>query len=802
MSGIEIDPKQSTETRGVDATPLAGEGPELLRRVLLGLVTALIVARPLVLGEDPGLTAPLSDASNLVLTFLWLAAVTGWAVWRLWSRQGMWSGNRVELILLAVVALIGVSAFTSAKYKHPAYLILWEWIVLAAAYFLVRQLARTPGENNRLLGAVLASAVSLSAYAVYQFSVELPALRRHVLSGPVAGASTFGLLGSAPGEGPLLAASALWPDRIQAFSPMQVERALRAEVYATYAHPNAFAGYLALIVPAAIGGLLLCLSQRRFTWHTVLVAASVVLVLGAFVLTRSRGAMGGAVLVGIAVVIFRVRNGRARLALAGLLACGLIGVGIWLSKSGRESGAMDLARQSLDKRLDYWHASWKMISDSKNPQHFWLGVGPGSFGRYYPRYMDEKAYETVKDPHNLFLEIWATSGLLAVLALVIALGLLLVATRRAWTDGGLFANDPDAIAIVDAGFATHWEFYLGGMAGLVLGFILSTSTFSADELVFGGVLAGGRSLVWFASFALMETIPWTAAMRRLALVAGITILFLNLCVSAGISWPSVAQPLWVMAALSWYTYPQRAATRSRGNWLLLVLPLPILGATCICYLLLWLIPVWRSLDFLSDAQTEAKSYLDFQLKMITAGESVESQRQLGGRIVASLQKKILPALRKANQSDPYNVLPVLELGKSVGLQYSHAKTQRDRETATAWAYVATQLDPESKEGYLMQYQLNLTFARLAEKEVNPDAPGQFYALAERAMSKVVSLDPTYALWHYLLAELLAESGNQAESARQAREALRLDSVATHQSRKLYPKQRESTEGWAKPSQDG
>ena len=35
--------------------PEIPQGPEYLRRGLLGLVTALLVARPLVLGEDPGM---------------------------------------------------------------------------------------------------------------------------------------------------------------------------------------------------------------------------------------------------------------------------------------------------------------------------------------------------------------------------------------------------------------------------------------------------------------------------------------------------------------------------------------------------------------------------------------------------------------------------------------------------------------------------------------------------------------------------------------------------------------------------
>src|SRR5262249_37806910 len=145
---------------------------EALRRVLLGLVTALIVARPLVLGEDPGLLIDLSDSTNMVLSLLWLTAAVGWGVWRGWSRQGAWYGDGVEAGLLAVLVLVFSSATWAASYRHPAFLIAWEWVVLLVAFSLVRQLARTPGDNQRLLAAVLASGVSLSAYAIYQYADE------------------------------------------------------------------------------------------------------------------------------------------------------------------------------------------------------------------------------------------------------------------------------------------------------------------------------------------------------------------------------------------------------------------------------------------------------------------------------------------------------------------------------------------------------------------------------------------------------------------------------------------------------
>src|SRR4051794_36840583 len=59
--------------------------PEWLRRLLLGTITALIVARPSVLGEDPGLLSRLSGAAGLILSMTWLLAAVGAAAWRWWS---------------------------------------------------------------------------------------------------------------------------------------------------------------------------------------------------------------------------------------------------------------------------------------------------------------------------------------------------------------------------------------------------------------------------------------------------------------------------------------------------------------------------------------------------------------------------------------------------------------------------------------------------------------------------------------------------------------------------------------------
>src|SRR5207247_472113 len=132
---------RSDSPKSLDHQHAAMAGPELLRRVLLGAVTALVVARPLVLGEDPGLLLrPWSDAWGLVLTLLWFVTALAGAVWHVWSGQRTWNGGLVAAALLAVAGLVFASAAWSAAYKQPAWLIAWEWLALFLAFCLVRNL--------------------------------------------------------------------------------------------------------------------------------------------------------------------------------------------------------------------------------------------------------------------------------------------------------------------------------------------------------------------------------------------------------------------------------------------------------------------------------------------------------------------------------------------------------------------------------------------------------------------------------------------------------------------------------------
>jgi hypothetical protein len=770
----------------------------MLRRLLLALMTALIVARPLVLGEDPGLLDRLSNAWSLLLSLLWFVAAVGWAVWRAWSGQTTWRGSGVEAGLFGVAALIWLSAVAAAHYKHPALLVASEWLVLLCAFCLVRQLARTPAEDRGLLAALLASAVSLSAFAVYQYTVEFPQIRRAY------GSNLDALL------------DAMAAKNIVANPQLLQRRLFENNVFATYSHPNSFAGFLALLLPPAIAWT--C-SGRRASFF--LAAAATLLIGLALWLTHSRGAILGSLLVGVAVLAAYGRRFLAAHKIAFLTGLAIVAaIAFFLSRTELAVGGMAKFWQSSAKRNDYWIATWNLIRD-----HPWLGVGPGNFGRLYPSYMLPRAFEKVKDPHNFILEMWSTAGLFAAITLMITFGVLF---RQAWTTRR-------SLSSADAGEPpvpwTRWEFYLGGMLGLILGFVLRAMDQSPDEILLEGAYSFCRAIVWFAAFALFYSIPWFGPSRIVALLAGIAALLLNLLVSGGIGMPSVAQPLWIMAALTLNSLgpfaPSPDSTFSpRGNggegrvrprpasWLLRMLPLPLLSGLGLAYVLLLFCPAVGCGDALAQARhyyadwPHVRSILDYD-KCYVAGlfasgtaeplhplpmlalrpDELAKQASARVRFVNHYLLEILGPLEHAVVADPGNASAWLELAEWYAEQ-AKINSESNFTKAIQCAEQARLLDPDNKEPYLFKGRLYRFLAERFKQHEKAD-----YGRAAAAIRAAVQRDPTDARLRYQLAETLFLADLPVDGRYHAKIAQELDDQATQPERELTDVQRKQIRAW-------
>ena len=344
---------------------------------------------------------------------------------------------------------------------------------------------------------------------------------------------------------------------------------------------------------------------------------------------------------------------------------------------------------------------------------------------------------------------------------------------------------------------THWEFYLGGMAGLILGFLLWTTDLSkeniSDQLIYGGFLAGVRSLIWFAAFGLFESLAWGGRQRALALILGVIALLANLSISGGISFPSVAQPMWIVAALALNSLPQPTLAPQQRSWLVTMAPLPIAAVACLGFYVFIYSPVVNCSTPLREAR---RYYGTYAIKRANAQSADSpSAAQKSAAEARDVLRYIVSQLQLAAWGSPKHkenaVLadPFVELAQWEGEEWRQvyrkgAPLIETRQQAATAAKEATRLDHEGAEGYWAQYQANMTFAKAATTDVR-----KFYEFASQAMAELVKRDPTEARFHFLLADLYYLLDDTASWEKEAQEAMRLDEVSTDPTRELKPSQR-------------
>ena len=145
----------------------------ILERALLGAFVALVVARPLVSGDDPGrlrlTTGGGSVSFNLCVLLLFVAT----AIWRLRYAT---TGTRERPFLPLALATLGLFAFVSSqlgdRYARPGVFIAWEWICLGVAVHLARRLAGSSSDARSVVHVIVATSVSIASLAIYQSLTE------------------------------------------------------------------------------------------------------------------------------------------------------------------------------------------------------------------------------------------------------------------------------------------------------------------------------------------------------------------------------------------------------------------------------------------------------------------------------------------------------------------------------------------------------------------------------------------------------------------------------------------------------
>jgi len=508
--------KHTLTSGKMDASTTRSIAPtELLRRLLLGAICALFVARPLFTSESAAV-----DGDGLPVVMLWLILCVVWLLGACSQSKFRLRAGPVDLFVLLLIVLHSIAALVATYHgsPRPAVNMLWQWVGLGSAFFLARQCIKTGREIRAVVVVMIALAVAISGYGLYQYTCELPQTCADYAKNP----------------DQTLRDAKIWYPPNSAQRRLFESRLNSTEPLGTFALANSLAGFLApwLVILLGVGFSLKPTDQSKgWIWSAVVICGVPIAV--CLALTRSRTACLAAVF-GVALVWMLSRLHKKQttsLALIVIVVVVMVAVVVGLTHLDLVSAAV----KSLEYRVEYWRSTFHMIAE--NP---WFGCGPGNFQDTYTRYKLPQASEEVADPHNFILEIWSTSGTPAMLAMLAVLGYFAWSVYR-----GCGREFNETSPNNDNGSYPTNFVYAGAAVGFLLAWPLSlVSAVPSSTVVF--VL--GMPLA-VASIVLLDA--WVKFGRMLTWLPtiGIVVLLVNLLGAGGIGFPGVAGTLWLLLAI-------------------------------------------------------------------------------------------------------------------------------------------------------------------------------------------------------------------------------------------------------------
>ncbi|MDZ7616852.1 MAG: O-antigen ligase family protein [Patescibacteria group bacterium] len=725
--------RKATDCNDTQPLPLAAgaavSGPAAARRsprawLLAGLV-ALFVARLLF----PTESAVYGDGMPVVM--LWIALAVMWLLSEIgkprWEVRFGW----VDAAVCGLVAwhtLAGVAAAVSRS-PRPAVNMTWEWFGMGLSFLLARQLVRTRREVRAVAAVMAALAVALAGHGLYQYAVEMPAMRAAYAADPAA-ALRQAELGFEPGT----PQAKLFEDRLHSTEPM-----------AAFALTNSLAGYLGPWLVVLLGVALLGSPTRKAVLFGLVCAAPVAVCL---VLTKSRSAYAalavGLILLG-GLAWYGRRGGRVPwrwvLAAASVL---VLAVGLATAAGGLDREVATEAGKSLGYRLQYWQSTLRMIADRPV-----LGCGPGNYQFEYTRYKLPEASEEVADPHNFLFEIWATAGTPALVLLTLVLGGFFwhaCRTVRAAHEGSGNRMPPRAEDEPDAA----WFAIAGGAAGFLLSVPLGLLSWAPPGLapIWLGMPLAAMAVALLAGWVREGRMPpWLPAV-------GVLVLLVNLLAAGALGFPGVSGTLWLLLAVGLADERRRTTPRAAA-----------LGA-----LVLTLIAA------LACHQTAYEPVLQSRAALQTAREEA-----LAGRA-----QRVEECLRNAAVADPMAAEPWRDLAAYMLQAWEQTGSVHAMERFREADQATAQREPNSATAWHASGDWHL---RVFERTGNPADAERAVASHARA----VALYPNSGRHRARLAEAYQAAGNVTLFRQEAAEALRLDAMTPHTDKKLPDAVREQLE---------
>ncbi|MGL4555024.1 MAG: hypothetical protein ACRC33_27980, partial [Gemmataceae bacterium] len=428
------------------------------------------------------------------------------------------------------------------------------------------------------------------------------------------------------------------------------------------------------------------------------------------------------------------------------------------------------------------------------------------------------------------LDLWAAGGVLVPAAALLAALFLIAAVWRWWRVTTAAERD----GATTPGLELPWEFYLGGMLGVLFAFVLRTSSLAEADVLDVALLAALGALAWFAAYALFEQLVWTPGERVLALSAGVAAIGLALLTGPGADRPAVLALLAAAVGLLLaHVEPVPSALLSRPG-LAMGLPVPALLGAAFGVFLLVVVPAANTASVIRKARVAGFLFRHHYL--------AEPDQQTIKDPLAYLRANVLEPLRLADLEEPGVVRTNALLAEWNAELWSRTLLQRESEDtqlraavyakrATEYCSVPAGADargqpvtrPVGTEGLLTEYMVQqlfvqrmLAIANQLEKEAKDpkmQAPQKTRTLevaagrrsqardaARRFSVPLVEAareqDPTSPRLAYLLAQAWDSAGDRAKRREAGAEAQRL-TEAVGESRRLTNAQRGQLEEWEK-----
>ncbi len=315
--------------------------------------------------------------------------------------------------------------------RRAALNMLWEWAAVGGTFFLTRRALESQAGRRGLILLLFSAAATLAVLGVWQHFWGYPKLIREydalvqqwqqlqTAEPPAdfkAAADRDAQIERLRGE--FLARDI--PTDPAALSNWEHRLKDSTEPIGAFALANTLAGVLAALLFLGLGVLVEAVRRGESRMAILPWAAACMLIAYCLLLTKSRTAFVGCLTAAGAWALTGweapLRHRRRSLAGPGLVLAGggILIVAAWLS-GGLDRLVFSESAKSLRYRFEYWAGAWRVISES--PQAFLLGVGPGNFRQHYLLYKLPQASEEILDPHNMFLDVWANGGVMALAGL-------------------------------------------------------------------------------------------------------------------------------------------------------------------------------------------------------------------------------------------------------------------------------------------------------------------------------------------------------------------------------------------------